>query len=173
MPPGAIRCLEQAEGYIELDLPERALQVLLRAPEEVRNAFEWHYLKAEAHRSRCEHETAIVHLERARELRPESIAIFISLGWCYKRTDRLAQAITTLLQADAIARRSHATEHCALVCYNLSCYYSLAREKPLMLQWLKRAIALHGQFAKLVAGEHDFDPYRDDPDFLDAAKGGA
>ena len=48
----------------------------------------------------------------------------LALGWCYKRTNRLAQAIDSLERA----LREHPDE--ALLHYNLACYWSLAANGP-------------------------------------------
>jgi hypothetical protein len=53
----------------------------------------------------------------------------------------------------------------ALVLYNLSCYYSIAKDKEQMLGCLRSALALTPAFKVGIDDESDFDPWRDDEDF--------
>ena len=75
----------------------------------------------------------------------------LALGWCYKRTNRLAQAIDSL----ARALRDHPDQ--ALLHYNLACYWSLAGNTPNALRELSIALELNSELRSLVAREADFD----------------
>ena len=63
---------------------------------------------------------AIKPLEAAAAVRPGDTQVALALGWCYKRSNRLAQAIDALERA----LREHSDE--PLLHYNLACYWSLA-----------------------------------------------
>ena len=77
-------------------------------------------LTGEALRVLGRYRDALKPLEVAASLRPGDVGVAIALGWCYKRTHRLAQAI------DALGRAVRHNPDEALLHYNLSCYWSLA-----------------------------------------------
>ena len=66
----------------------------------------------------------------------------LSLGWCYKRTNRLAQAIDSLEQA----LREHPDD--ALLHYNLACYWTLAENGTKALDALSMALNLTRTFVR-------------------------
>jgi Flp pilus assembly protein TadD len=107
------------------------------------------------------YQEAINVLERAAELDPENIHVWLALGWCYKRIGRLDLAIQSLEEALAVE------ESQASVYYNLACYWSLAHNSKLALAYLSQALDLDPSYRDLVARESDFDPIRDDPGFRD------
>jgi tetratricopeptide (TPR) repeat protein len=72
-------------------------------------------------RSLKRYREALKPLEVAAALRPAEIRVAIALGWCYKRTHRLAQAIDALERACR-----HNPDAPGLLHYNLACYWSLA-----------------------------------------------
>jgi len=53
----------------------------------------------------------------------------------------------------------------AIVHYNLACYWSLARNARLAVQYLEQAFELDPAYRDLVPVEHDFDPIREHPRF--------
>jgi tetratricopeptide (TPR) repeat protein len=158
-PDRLARRLAQAEGYLLLDLPQRALEILGSQEDWGEMQFEAWFLSGEALRALGHFRDAARPLERAFGLRPGHLGVAISLGWCYKRTHRLAQAIEILEQAC----RAHPEE--ALVHYNLSCYWSLAGNPAGALQELAVALGLDGSFRGRIKDEPDFDPIRSDPAF--------
>jgi len=89
------------------------------------------------------------------------IELYISLAWCHKRSGRLDLAIETLEEALEV----DPTE--ALLYYNLACYWSLAGRKAKVLKLLSKAFYLDGAYRDLVEEESDFDPLRNDPDFIE------
>ncbi len=154
--------LREAEGYLELNLPQYALRALERA--ETSGGFRGQllYLRGEALRSLERYGEAIEPLAAAAEIMPSNIHIWLALGWCYKRTERLDLAIDALRQALA-TEPSEAEE--ALVTYNLACYLSLAGQKDEALANLAKSIAMNERYRELVHSETDFDPIRSDPGF--------
>jgi Flp pilus assembly protein TadD len=54
----------------------------------------------------------------------------------------------------------------AVLHYNLACYLSLAGEKHRAIRALARALKIDPHYRELVEKEPDFDPIRNDPDFL-------
>jgi len=116
-------------------------------------------LKGEALRAVEQYREALKSLELAAAFRPSDPRVALALGWCYKRTNRLAQAIDSLAQA----LRDHPNE--ALLHYNLACYWSLAGNTYNSLRELSTALELDSELRSLVVQESDFDRLRGHPDF--------
>ena len=153
------RRMDAAQGYLMLDLPDRALCELDEIIDTDKATCEYHLLRGEALRAKSDHRAALEAFHKALEARPEDLGALMGLAWCFKRIDRVDQSIETMQRA----YESH--QEIPVVLYNLACYYSLAGEKELALSWLGRALRMDRGFTKLVPKETDFDPLRDDPDF--------
>jgi predicted Zn-dependent protease len=153
------RQLDQAEGYLLLSLPNRALEILERRDDWATMQFEASLLTGEALRSLERYREALVPLELAAKLKPGEITVAIALGWCYKRTHRLAQAI------DALERSVRRNPEHPLLRYNLACYWSLAGNASKALDELAVALDLDGDLRSLIADESDFDALRGNPEF--------
>ena len=153
------RRLAKAEGYLLLDLPHLALEIINAQESWGSMQFEASFLQGEGLRALGRFREAIKPLERSFGLKPGDIGVAISLGWCYKRTHRLAQAIEVL----EVASRANPGD--ALLHYNLSCYWSLAGNSPRALQELELALGLDSSFRMRIKDEPDFDPIRSDPGF--------
>ena len=154
-----VRQLDQAEGYLMLGLPARALELLQARPDWATMQFEASLLTGEALRALGRFREALKPLETAAALRPDDSGVALALGWCYKRTHRLAQAIDALERAG----RAHPDE--PLLHYNLACYWSLAQNAPRALDELATALDLEPDLRDRIADEPDFDPIRSHPDF--------
>ncbi|WP_435021732.1 TPR end-of-group domain-containing protein [Tundrisphaera sp. TA3] len=161
------RQLGEAEGYLMLNLPLRALEILESRPDWATMQFEANSLMGEALRTLGRYREALRPLETAASLRPGDVVVAIALGWCYKRTHRLAQAIDSLSRA-----LRHNPEH-ALLHYNLSCYWSLANNPAKCLDELAAALDLDPDLRALIADEGDFDALRGNPEFDRLAVGPA
>lgn len=156
--------LKEAEGYLELNLPEQALATLERAGDG--GTFRGHvlYLRGEALRALERYPESLEALREAAELSPSNVHIWLALGWCYKRDGRLDLAIDALERAQ---ETDPAPPTAALLLYNLACYWSLSRRKDRALTSLAHAFAIDAHYRDLVGSEPDFDPLRSDPDFRD------
>ena len=153
------RLLDEAEGYLMLDLPRRSLQILGSRPDWSTMQFEANLLKGEALRCLDRYREALKPLEIAASLRPGDKRVALALGWCYKRTNRLAQAI------DSLERRCAQNPYESLLHYNLACYWSLAGNGPKALDALSTALDLDPDLRSLIAEEQDFDRLRGHPEF--------
>jgi tetratricopeptide (TPR) repeat protein len=151
--------LAAAEGYLVLNLPERALEILESRADWATMQYEASFLAGETYRVLGRYREALKPLEVAVSLRPGDIGIAIALGWCYKRTHRLAQAIDCL----ARALRDHPRE--AILHYNLACYWSLASNPRKALESLELALDLDPDVRSMIPEEADFDPLRGTPEF--------
>lgn len=157
------RQLSEAEGYLMLNMPTRALAILEARPDWATMQFEASSLMGEALRTLGRYRDALRPLEKAASLRPGDIVVAIALGWCFKRTNRLAQAIDALNRA-----LKHHPDH-ALLHYNLACYWSLANNPARCLDELGTALDLDPDLRSLIPGESDFDAVRGHPRFDDLA----
>lgn len=155
-----LRLQREAEGYLELGMPQHALSSLARIGDPSSLDSSALYLWGEALRSLERYEEAIIPLQRAAESAPENINIRLALGWCFKRVGRIHKAIETLEQALA----SEPNE--PLLRYNLACYFSLAGNKNRAIRYLSQALGLAPGYRSLIDSESDFDSLRHDPDFL-------
>jgi tetratricopeptide (TPR) repeat protein len=151
--------LDEAEGYLLLDLPRRALQILDTRTDWSNMQFEASLLKGEALLAVKQFRDALKSLEVAAGFRPGDPRVALALGWCYKRTNRLAQAIDSLVRA----LRDHPDQ--ALLHYNLACYWSLAGNTNDALRELAIALDLNPELRALVSHETDFDRLRGNADF--------
>lgn len=154
-----LRRLSEAEGYLALNLPAKALEILEKHADWATMQFEASLLMGEALRSLERYREALKPLEQANKLRPGDFNVAIPLAWCYKRTHRLAQAI------DALERALEITPEEPLLHYNLACYWSLAGNEPRALDALGTALDLDPSFRELIPGETDFDRLRGNPEF--------
>lgn len=149
----------QAEGYLELGMPRHGLEVLARYGDPDSLSPHALYLQGECLRALERFAEALEPLKRAAEASPSNLHVWLALGWCYKRTGRIDLAIESLEEALSVEPND------ALICYNLACYWSLAKNKRQALVYLSRAIDLKDDYRAMVADESDFDPIRADPGF--------
>ena len=86
-----MKAQHQAEGYLELGLPQQALDVLDRVGMPGTADARTLYLQGEALRSLERYADAIAPLRNVAELEPENVQVLLALGWCRQahRTDRL------------------------------------------------------------------------------------
>ena len=160
------RQLSEAEGYLMLGMPHKALAILEARPDWATMRFEAALLTGEALRTTGRHREALKPLELAASLRPGDVGVAIALGWCYKRTQRLAQAI------DALSRAVRHKPREALLHYNLACYWSLASNPAKAVTALTNSLNFDPELRPLIAKEADFDPLRGNPDFERIAAAG-
>jgi tetratricopeptide (TPR) repeat protein len=154
-----VRQLRSAEGYLELDMPHQALEILQNRADWATMQFEASFLTGEALRALERYREALKPLEVAAALRPGELAVAFALGWCYKRTHRLAQAI------DALERAAKDNADDPLLHYNLACYWSLAGNGPKALDELSVALDLAPEMRTMIPAEPDFDSLRGNPEF--------
>lgn len=160
-----VRKLDKAEGYLMLDLPSQALEILQSRRDWATMQFEASFLIGEALRRLTRFRDALAPLERAARLRPGHVGVAIALGWCYKRTHRIAQAI------DAIDRAVRIAPDEPLLHYNLACYWSLAGNAPRAVDELAIALDLDPELRQRIPAETDFQGLHGNPDFERVAFG--
>lgn len=149
----------QAEGYLELGLPQQALDALTRMRNPAAMSPHALFLQGEALRCLLRHHEALAPLSRAAQAEPDNVHVWLAMGWCYKRIARVDLAIR------ALERAIEAAPDDALIHYNLACYHSLDGNKRRALACLSQAFAIDPDYRGLVDSESDFDTIRSDPDF--------
>ena len=164
--------LEEAQGFLELNLPARALAALERVSPAGRETFGPSMARATALMALQRHDDAIPHLLHAKALNPKAIPVLVALGWCCKRSDQLPRAIAELHLAERLARQRRDDPSRALAMYNLSCYYCLALRKAECLHWLELALHADAKYRKLALAEADFATLHDDPHWQLLVTGG-
>lgn len=153
------RRLGAAEGYLVLGMPEQALAILEEQHDWATMRFEAAFLKGEALRAVGRYREALGSLELAAALRPGDVGVAVALGWCYKRTQRLAQAI------DALARAVRHRPDEPLLHYNLACYWTLAGNPLKAIPALTNALRLDPSLRANLYREPDFAALRGRSDF--------
>ena len=149
----------QAEGYLELGMPQQALTTLARLEMSVSLDGKALYLRGEALRTLEKWEEAIPWLLAASSEDPDNIHYWLALAWCYKRTGQLRRAISSLENALGVDPSE------AILHYNLACYWCLAKNKERTLDYLATAFEIDPNYRDMVHDETDFDSLRHDPDF--------
>lgn len=163
----ARRRLSEAEGYLELDLPRHALRIIESGTDWPNLKFEACLIKGEALGRLGRFRDAIVPLETAAAMNPGDSRVALALGWCYKRTNRLAQAI------DCLERAGRNDSGNPLLRYNLACYWSLVGNEGRALNELRIALQLEPRLRDRLADEPDFQGLRGNPAFDELSMGSA
>lgn len=167
--------MDEAEGYLDLacglaeqwplprhlrdQLADRALAALGRVPATPGTRAHALYLTGLAYSIMERYADALAPLRASTDLDPRSVPVWLLLGWCCKRANRLGEAISALEHALVVGQRE------AIVHYNLACYWSLAGRPERAIRYLAQSFDLDPRFRELVADEVDFDPIRNLPDF--------
>jgi tetratricopeptide (TPR) repeat protein len=165
-----------AEGYLDLlmvfddcwplDVPHRQILAdrAMKCLKEIRNPQGYKpyilFLKGQSASAALRYHEAVKYLLQSAQLDPDNVHCQLSLGWCYKRIDRVDLAIEAMEAAIRIDGQ------CGLAHYNLACYWALARQPKMAVLHLTSALELNPEFRALVEQETDFDNIRLDPDFL-------
>jgi tetratricopeptide (TPR) repeat protein len=159
------RHIEEAEGFLELEIPERALSALELVSSAGKKSARWRDLFARANIGAGRYSEAVPQLYAALDADPNSVPLLLALASCLKRLQQFSRAIETMRNAERLCRRgSHSDSH-ALACFTLASCFALARRKGEMLHWLERALAEEDDLRKKLEADPDFDEYRRDPDF--------
>ena len=122
--------------------------------------FEANLLKGEALRCLDRYREALKPLEIAASLRPSDTRVALALGWCYKRTNRLAQAIDSL---ERVLREHHPTSRCCTTTWPATGAWPATA--PRRSTPCSTALDLDPDLRSLIAEEPDFDQLRGNPEF--------
>ncbi len=151
--------LGEAEGYLMLDLPGRALEILESRPDWLGMQFEASFLRGEALRSLKQYREALRPLEMAAALRPADTRV--ALRWGGATNGRIAWRRRSTRSSCAL----RANPDVALLHYNLACYWSLAGNSVKAVNALATALKFDEELRSQVSHESDFDRLRGNPAF--------
>jgi tetratricopeptide (TPR) repeat protein len=179
------KLIKVAEGYLELMtmfedrwpldpslvevLADRTIETLdktasLKKPKDsrARKRLKTHIcvLKGQACRIARRYDRAISFFEQVLELDAEDFDTLLAIAWCYKRTERLRDAIKaleTLIGFEPTSPIAH---------YNLACYLALAKEADRSILHLSSAIEFDEALRENAEAESDFDPIRETQEFV-------
>ncbi len=158
----------EAEGYIELGMYQHALDLL----QKLNRSFPIidlgvMYLQGECLRvlDRCCEAWRI--MESVTAIQPGNIHVLVNLAWTQKRAGRID------LACDSIREALYFEPNNALLHFHVACYYSLLGEKRKSVDHLGRALVLDPTFHGMVPEEPDFDPVRNEPEFVHLLGGAA
>ena len=154
-----VRRLNAAEGFLDLNMPDHALRELDSIEELGDKVFIASFWRGEALLVKLEYRRALDAFRLAHLDRPTDLSTLLKMAWCFKRIDRLQQAIDTM----KLAYQFHNEE--PMVLYNMACYYALAGDKDNALSWLGRSLRMDCKYLEKIADETDFDSLRNDSDF--------
>ncbi len=156
------RLLTEAEGYLELQMPQQALRALQRIDDPATFRAQWLHLQGLARQQLGQQDQALALLEQAAELAPSSLGIQLSLAAQLRQQGRLDEAVERLVQVmnDVPELAGESALH-----YALARLYSLQGDKAHLLWHLSKAIELSPELREQLPQEEDFRPFADDPDF--------
>lgn len=163
---GFLELATAVEGDIALDLADKKnlARMGMECLDQVSDTPSFHpqicFLRGQFFRAIYQYEVAIPYLKEALDGDEENIHIYLALGWCYKRTNKIELAIDALQSAAEFEPTN------ALIQYNLACYLALANRAHSAITHLSRAFDLDPKYRELVQDEADFDLIRSQPEFL-------
>jgi len=169
------RLIERAEGYLELAvalgsdmaldletktrLADRALECLNLIKNPLGHKPYVLFLKGRAYGTAEKHVQAIRYLEQSLRIDPDNIHLCFALGWSYKRTGKITNAIEAMMRACELDSES------AIAHYNLACYLALDDHLESALKHLSFAFELDPSYREMAVCETDFELIRSDPRF--------
>lgn len=143
------RQLTAAQGYLELDMPEEALEELLGLPDNIRQRLEIQQLQLVVLMRIRRWEDALAVGLFLREHFPEQTVGFIHGAFCLHEMGRTAEARDLLLAGPSILLREP-TYH-----YNLGCYAAVMGETEEALQHLRTSFAMDKTFLEIARRDPD------------------
>src|SRR5207302_250387 len=92
------KLLAEAEGYLALGMHTHALASLDAIERGEDGAFAANFLRGEALRNLERHADALEAFQHAFDEKPDDVSLLMAMAWCYKRTNQLPRAITSMEQ---------------------------------------------------------------------------
>ena len=123
--------IREAEGYLELGMPQNALDALARIDDAGTSRGQLRYLQGLAYRELERHREAVAPLRDATDAIPSNLGTWIALAWCLKRSGQLTAAIDTLQEA----KEFHEDEHRSSITIWPATTASTAKSRKPSLFW--------------------------------------
>jgi tetratricopeptide (TPR) repeat protein len=159
VPAALQRLADQIDGWLDLRVPDRALDLLgpMLASPEARPAALALRIRAYARLGRFA--DALPDLEELRTRAPQENWIDVTEAWCKKRTGDLAGAIACLERVVARDPKSDIAH------FNLGCYLALAGERDRAIDEVTLACGIEDECRDFARDDPDLDGLRTDPRF--------
>lgn len=159
VPRSLRRLLAEVDGWLDLDLPDKALErmgPLLETPGARPVGL---FMRIRARVAKGLYREALEDLAEARAFALDETWLDFTEAWCRKRTGDLDRAIACM---ESILARE--PRH-AVAIYNLGCYLALAGESERALELVTRACGMDERLRAEARTEPDLDSLREDPRF--------
>lgn len=151
------RHLEFARGYLALGLLTEAQAELGLIPRAERNTSEVLSVRLALHLAKKEWEIVTRLGEDLTRSHPDDEDGWISWGYALRELNRVAEALAVLLKAEPF----HG-ETCALVHYNLACYFCLLGNQAEAARRLRRACRMERSLKATALADEDLRAMRDE-----------
>lgn len=159
VPPNYQRAVDEADGWLQLRCPERALELvdpLIAVPEARAMGLA---LRIRANIRLAKFEAALADLGELRLEYPTDEWVDLTEAWCRRRHDDLPGAIRCIEQ---LLKGNHRHD---IAHFNLACYLALSGETDRAIDELSLACGLNPECRQFARDEPDFDSLRTDERF--------
>jgi tetratricopeptide (TPR) repeat protein len=153
------RLADQADGWLELRLPERALELLAPLLDDAAGRPAGLMLRIRANVRLGELAAALPDLAELRRVDPTEDWVDLTEAWCRKRTGDLTGAIACLERVVVRDPRSDIAH------FNLGCYLAIAGERDRAIDEVTLACGLNDECRDFARDDPDLDGLRTDPRF--------
>lgn len=148
------RCLEHAQGYLQLKMYDDALAAVAGVLAVAPNHLDALYWKGLIYLDQGKLQDAEGPFRRLVELDPEQAHVYVHLAWIYRRTVSLERAV------EAIQRALQLNPKLPIALYNLACYRAVQGQSDQALKLLEEAVSVSKEYRKLARTDPDFDSVR-------------
>ncbi len=159
VPKALERIVDQADGWLELRCPERAVELLPPLLAEPAARACGLALRVRASARLGAFGAALDDIAELRALQPDDEWVDLTEAWCRRRHDDLEGAIRCVEQLIARDQRHD------VAYFNLACYLALARDEDRAIDALSVACGLNPSNRALALDEPDLDGLRTDERF--------
>jgi tetratricopeptide (TPR) repeat protein len=149
LPSEVARCLEAAQGYLDLGMPAEAWDELARLGGAAAGHTTVRLARIDIRMRQADWASALQLSEDLIRSEPAQLGAYISRSFCLHCLHRTLDARDRLLEAPA------AIEHVPTYHYNLACYEAQLGHRDVARRCLVQALHMHGAFRDLAAVDPD------------------